>query len=483
METSKHNFVKKLSFNQKTIFAQKFVQPFFNQQKIKVKRKINPKSLRNDKQRFKENVEKKRDKLAFERVADPRCDNVATSRGLSHFNQTLNCWVFTSSLPTTEQSHQFALYLPQKSEEMHSLKRKLNELDLPKGLVTPNPSDTEDESDLPPRKRMYARDSINFIEKSSSFTPPPEDLSFCSNDVFRSTASPADIPAQRVSVIMRVNKDGTCTSAAATSASSQVIHPKCEDNDTHLNVFRSVKYKMGRKNSQSQSIGSDGAASPSYESSPSPMRCERVPASSPAILFQVPPTKHLQQLPIIAPKLTPQGILFAASQQGSNLSGFLLLPSGPSPVTSPTPAKQTQSRTQATQERRRIFECDYPNCGKNYFKSSHLKAHTRSHTGERPFFCKWENCGRRFSRSDELSRHKRVHTGEKKFVCGTCDRRFMRSDHLSKHVKRHNKDKSKGKNVAASTSVTVSPPTPRCIVPNTSDQSTASVSLLQAALC
>ena len=55
----------------------------------------------------------------------------------------------------------FLFYLSQKSDELHSLKRKLNDIELPKGLVTPNPSDTEDESDLPPRKRMYARDSIN----------------------------------------------------------------------------------------------------------------------------------------------------------------------------------------------------------------------------------------------------------------------------------------------------------------------------------
>jgi len=81
--------------------------------------------------------------------------------------------------------------------------------------------------------------------------------------------------------------------------------------------------------------------------------------------------------------------------------------------------------------------CHYPNCGKMYKKTSHLRAHLRWHIGDQPYLCSWPGCSRKFTRSDELHRHFRIHTGEKKHKCFVCGKSFSRSDHLKKHTLSH----------------------------------------------
>ena len=85
----------------------------------------------------------------------------------------------------------------------------------------------------------------------------------------------------------------------------------------------------------------------------------------------------------------------------------------------------------------RPYPCEY--CPGRFTKSSYLKQHVRTHTGERPHSCRV--CGKTFRELAALRRHGRTHTGEKPFVCKECGKRYADRAVLVEHSRVHSGEK------------------------------------------
>ncbi|KAK7157137.1 hypothetical protein R3I93_008569 [Phoxinus phoxinus] len=91
---------------------------------------------------------------------------------------------------------------------------------------------------------------------------------------------------------------------------------------------------------------------------------------------------------------------------------------------------QTQDFQDEDEINKRVYQCSM--CDKSFKKSSHLKQHVRSHTGEKPYRCNL--CGRSFVSAGVLKSHLNTHTGVKAYKCDVCDTCFTTNGSLNRHM-------------------------------------------------
>jgi hypothetical protein len=108
-----------------------------------------------------------------------------------------------------------------------------------------------------------------------------------------------------------------------------------------------------------------------------------------------------------------------------------------------TSFKRTLKAHTRTHTGEKPHRCGWRKCSFTSVRAGDIVEHTRTHTGKRPFVCKWAGCHYASAQASNLKRHGLVHTGEKPFPCtwDGCTHRSTTASNLKQHVQTHTREK------------------------------------------